>query len=194
MTQHRGNRYGRSEDARAKVLHSADDLLAEVGFAALTMEGIARRAGVAKQTIYRWWPTKADVLLEALITDADKRLTMPDTGALAGDVRAAVQLLAALMADPEEGKLLRALQSHSELDPGFAAKFESAFLVGHRERENAPLRRAIDRGELPLDIDLTLARATLYGPVYALPVDQLTPDRVRAIADRWLAAVGVRPK
>jgi AcrR family transcriptional regulator len=51
------------------VLEAADDLLAEKGFAAVTMEGIAARAGVAKQTIYRWWATKTDVLLEALLQD-----------------------------------------------------------------------------------------------------------------------------
>src|SRR5580658_4901747 len=55
--QHHGNRYGRSEAAREAVLEAADDLLAEIGFAAVTMEGIAARAGVGKQTIYRWWPS-----------------------------------------------------------------------------------------------------------------------------------------
>ncbi len=63
--RHHGNRHGRSERARQAVLEAADDLLAEKGFAGITMEGIAARAGVAKQTIYRWWNTKTDVLMQS---------------------------------------------------------------------------------------------------------------------------------
>src|SRR6201994_50434 len=70
----------RNEQARLAVLHAADDLLAERGFAGLTIEGIAARAGVAKQTIYRWWPSKVDVLLDTLIDDTQEHLAVPDTG------------------------------------------------------------------------------------------------------------------
>src|SRR6201994_1308382 len=70
----------RNEQARLAVLHAADDLLAERGFAGLTIEGIAARAGVAKQTIYRWWPSKVDVLLDTLIDDSQEQLPVPDTG------------------------------------------------------------------------------------------------------------------
>jgi len=59
----------RDEAARLAVLHAADDLLAEHGFGGLTVEAIARRAGVAKQTIYRWWPQKVEILLDTLIED-----------------------------------------------------------------------------------------------------------------------------
>src|ERR1700755_1174489 len=67
---HRGNRHGRSEEARLGVLEAADDLLVEKGFAQLTIEGIAQRAGVAKQTIYRWWSSKTEILMDAFLTDA----------------------------------------------------------------------------------------------------------------------------
>ena len=60
----------RDENARLAVLHAADDLLVERGFAGVTIEGIAGRAGVAKQTIYRWWTSKVDVLLDTLVEDA----------------------------------------------------------------------------------------------------------------------------
>ena len=65
--RHHGNRHGRSEHARQAVLEAADDLLVEKGFAGVTIEGIAASAGVAKQTIYRWYDSKADLMLDAFL-------------------------------------------------------------------------------------------------------------------------------
>src|ERR1700749_2501363 len=79
---HRGN-----EQARLAVLHAANDLLAERGFTGVTIEGIAARAGVAKQTIYRWWNSKADILFEALSIDAEEHFTPADHGDLGSDLR-----------------------------------------------------------------------------------------------------------
>src|SRR5262245_59585344 len=85
--RHHGNRHGRSEEARQAVLEAADDLLADKGFTAVTMEGIAARAGVAKQTIYRWSKTKTDVLMDAFLQDVAEELTPADHGDLAADLR-----------------------------------------------------------------------------------------------------------
>jgi AcrR family transcriptional regulator len=76
---HRGNRHGRSEAAREAILRAADDLLVEKGFAGVTVEGIARAAGVAKQTVYRWWSSKTDVLMDAFLEDAAEDLA-PSSG------------------------------------------------------------------------------------------------------------------
>src|SRR5690348_10328195 len=84
---HRGNRHGRSEAAREAILRAADDLLAEKGFAGVTVEGIARAAGVAKQTIYRWWSSKTDVLMDAFVEDAAADLEPADAGSLESDLR-----------------------------------------------------------------------------------------------------------
>ena len=92
--RHHGNRHGRSEQARQAVLEAADDLLVEKGFAGVTIEGIAARAGVAKQTIYRWWKTKTDVLLDAFLQDVAEDLTPPDHGDVARDLRAHLRQLA----------------------------------------------------------------------------------------------------
>jgi len=70
----------RSEAARRAVLHAVDDMLVEVGYAAMTMKGIAERAGVGRQTVYRWWSTKAQILLEACVDDARSELTTPRRG------------------------------------------------------------------------------------------------------------------
>ena len=84
--RHHGNRWGRSEQARRAVLEAVDDLLAERGFAGVTIEGIAMAAGVAKQTIYRWWDSKTDILMDALLADAE-HLTPADHGDLGDDLR-----------------------------------------------------------------------------------------------------------
>src|ERR1700761_334343 len=77
----------RDEEARLAVLHAADDLLVEKGFGGVSVEGIAARAGVAKQTIYRWWPSKVDILLDTLIEDAERKLVVPERGTTEERVR-----------------------------------------------------------------------------------------------------------
>src|ERR1019366_2902003 len=102
-SDHRGNRYRRSDDARLAVLQAADDLLSEIGFAAVTIEGIAARAGVGKQTIYRWWQSKADVLMEAFAEDALQDLRPPDTGNLKDDLKAHLNRTAKFLTKSDAG-------------------------------------------------------------------------------------------
>ncbi|BCJ56527.1 putative transcriptional regulator, TetR family protein [Actinoplanes sp. NBRC 14428] len=163
---HRGNRHGRSEEARRSVLRAADDLLAEKGFAALTIEGIAARAGVAKQTIYRWWPSKTDVLLDAYAEDAAEDLTPPDTGNLADDLRGYLISLARYLTGSDAGAVFRALAGQAQHDPALAARLRQDHLTRQRARDRGPLERAVARGELPAGTDLEVLVDRLVGPVY----------------------------
>ena len=72
--RHHGNRFGRSEAARDAVMRAVDDLLLESGFASLTIEGVAARAGVGRQTIYRWWPSKIDLLFDAFRDETEEEI------------------------------------------------------------------------------------------------------------------------
>ena len=163
---HRGNRHQRSEAARQAVLQAADGLLVERGFAGLTMEGIATRAGVAKQTIYRWWPSKTDVLMDAFIEDAAEDLTPPDTGDLGHDLRGQLSRLAEFLTHSDAGAVFRALAGQAQHDPELALRLRTDHLSQQRERDRLPLLRAIERGQLPHDIDLDSAVDRLVGPVY----------------------------
>jgi AcrR family transcriptional regulator len=163
---HRGNRYGRSEHARRNVLEAADDLLVERGFAALTVEGIAARAGVAKQTIYRWWPSKTAILLEAYAQDAAQELTPPDTGDLAADLRAHLRGLAAFLTRSDAGAVFRALVGQAQHDPALAELLRREHLLHQRERDRLPLERAVERGELDPALDLDDLVDRLVGPVH----------------------------
>ncbi|MDH6216134.1 TetR/AcrR family transcriptional regulator [Streptomyces pseudovenezuelae] len=164
--RHHGNRHGRSEGARQAVLEAADDLLVEKGFAGVTMEGIAARAGVAKQTLYRWWSAKTDILMDALLQDAVEDLTPPDTGDLARDLSAYLRQLAWFLGESDPGAVFRALIAQAQLDPGFARDFRSRCLEPQRLRDRAVLQRALDAGLLPADVDIEAETDQLVGPLY----------------------------
>jgi AcrR family transcriptional regulator len=146
------------------VLHAADDLLVERGFGGVTVEGIAARAGVAKQTIYRWWPSKVDILLDTLIDDAARELTIPDTGSASEDIRRYLHALARFTKQPA-GKVLLALFGEAQHDPEFARTFHQRYLGPQRRGEREMLKRGLARGEISpkLDVDATLD--ALCGPI-----------------------------
>ncbi|TXS45036.1 TetR/AcrR family transcriptional regulator [Streptomyces sp. uw30] len=164
--RHHGNRHGRSEEARLAVLEAADDLLVEKGFAGVTMEGIASRAGVAKQTIYRWWSTKADVLMDAFLQDATEDLTPPDTGDFPADLRAYLHRLAWFLAESQPGAVFRSLLAQAQHDPVFAEEFRARCLTAQRHRDRALLERAVTAGRLPSSLDLDTETDQLVGPLY----------------------------
>jgi AcrR family transcriptional regulator len=183
MTGHHGNRHGRSEHARQAVLHAADDLLVEKGFAGVTIEGIAARAGVAKQTIYRWWNSKTDILLDTFAEDAAQHLAAVEDD----DLRTYLRQLADFLTNTDAGAVLRALIGQAQHDPGLAATFRARFLDDQRTRD----RKAVVR-ELPADADLDVAVDELVGPIYyrvlvtGQPVDGAFIDALlnRSTADR----------
>jgi AcrR family transcriptional regulator len=182
--RHHGNRHGRSERARAAVLEAADDLLVEKGYAGVTVEGIAAAAGVAKQTIYRWWNSKTDILLDAFLDDAAQELTPVDHGDLALDLRAHLGRLARFLTASDAGAVFRALIGQAQHDPAFAAVLRSRYLDQQRARDRLPLERAVERGQLPADLDLAAEVDQLVGPLYHRvlvtgdPVDEAFTDRL----------------
>jgi AcrR family transcriptional regulator len=164
--RHHGNRYGRSERARQAVLEAADDLLVERGFAGVTIEGIAARAGVAKQTIYRWWPSKVDVLMDAFIDDMAQHLTPPDHGDLGADLRTHLSRLARFLTRSDAGAVFAALVGQAQHDPQLATRLRADYFTQQRARDRLPLTRAVERGQLAHDTDLELAIDQLLGPIY----------------------------
>jgi AcrR family transcriptional regulator len=189
-TRHHGNRHGRSEDARQAVLKAADDLLAAKGFNGVTIEGIAAAAGVAKQTVYRWWSSKTDVLLDAFLEDAVEELTPPDHGDLEADLREHLRHLARFLTTSDAGAVFKALIGHAQHDAAFAATLRAHYLDGQRRRDRLPLERAIGRGELPADLDTAAAVDHLVGPIYhrvLITGDPATDAFVDGIVSGFLA-------
>jgi AcrR family transcriptional regulator len=139
----------RSEESRLAILTAAFQLVGEVGYAGLTIEGIAARSGTGKQTIYRWWPTKADVLLDAAVTKADLHIPIPDEGGYAADLRAFLGITFAVGGQPQVADVLRALMAEAQIVPEFGERFRSVFLRHRRNALGTILDRARERGELP---------------------------------------------
>jgi AcrR family transcriptional regulator len=139
----------RSEESRLAIITAAVELTLEAGYAGLTIEGIAARSGAGKQTIYRWWPSKADVLLDALATKADLHIPVPDEGTYEADLRRFLGATFDLGSQPQVVDLLRALMAEAQINSGFGERFREMFLRHRRDALGTVLDHARDRGDLP---------------------------------------------
>ncbi|KAA0021603.1 TetR/AcrR family transcriptional regulator [Antrihabitans cavernicola] len=152
----------RSEDTRRSILGAALELVSEGGYASLSIEGIAARAGASKQTVYRWWPSKADVLLDAIATKAELAITTDDTGSFAGDVRSFVTESIAVGAHDQVRRVLRILMAQAQIDEEFAVRFREGFL----DRRRIALKSIIDRARSHGDLDSALSPDTMCDIVF----------------------------
>ncbi|MCP3804617.1 TetR/AcrR family transcriptional regulator [Allokutzneria sp. A3M-2-11 16] len=194
MGPHRGNRHGRSEQARLAVLEAADDLLVEKGFAGLTIEAIATSAGVAKQTIYRWWSTKTDILLDAFLQDAAEDLPVPDHGDIGRDLREYLRQLAHFLTRTDAGAVLRALLGHAQHDPEFAAVLRERYLDEQHDRDRLAIERTVTRGLLPADLDVAAEVEQLVGPIYYRALvtgSAIDEDFTNRLVDAFLSRIGL---
>ncbi|MCM2413105.1 TetR/AcrR family transcriptional regulator [Streptomyces sp. RKAG290] len=152
----------RSESARAAVLHAVDDLLVEVGYAALTMKGIAERAGVGRQTVYRWWSNKAEVLYEASAIDARQELSVSGSDAPRSDLKAYLDALVTFLSRSHAGAAYRALMGEAQHDADVAALLSSRDILGDSAAEVVEAVRASSGTHLSLE----QATALLIGPPF----------------------------
>jgi AcrR family transcriptional regulator len=155
----------RSERARIAILDAAADLLVEGGFAATTIEAVAARAGVSKVTIYKWWPTRGAVAIDAYFHRNRQTIRFTDTGDLSHDLaRQMVVLIRAFRG--RAGGVMAELIGQAQSDPILAETLRSRWLTPRREVTAAILQRAIDRGEIADDIDIQAVLDQLYAPLY----------------------------
>jgi AcrR family transcriptional regulator len=154
----------RSDAARIAVLHAVDDMLVEDGYAAMTMKGIAARAGVGKQTVYRWWTSKAEILLEAVTQDAETALVVEPAATSAEEIDSFLAAVARFLTETHEGAAYRALVGEAQHDVKVAKLIRSSDVLA--VAAVPVLKRAIERGDLPADVDLDAAAAELVGPVF----------------------------
>ncbi|WP_214317775.1 TetR/AcrR family transcriptional regulator [Nonomuraea sediminis] len=178
----------RDESARLAVLHAADDLLVEHGFGTLTIEAIARRAGVAKQTIYRWWPSKVEILLDTLIEDSNKLFPVPTEKPTAETIRGYLHDFARFLTSDPAGKVLLALIAEAQHDPGTATSFQTRYLGPRRDQERDLLVRAIDAGEISPSLGPDATIDALVGPLLycALTGSSIPRDLVDTLVEDLL--------
>jgi AcrR family transcriptional regulator len=157
----------RSEKARKAILAATAELLLAHGLSAVSMDAVADGAGVSKATIYRWWPTKETLALDALYTKwAAAAPDLPDTGSLRGDLIALLQPWARLVGSGPYARVIAALLAEARTDPVFAAEYQRRVIQPRRDQAREILHRAIERGEVPADIRTEVAIDMIYGPLY----------------------------
>jgi AcrR family transcriptional regulator len=150
------------------------------------MEEVARRAGVHKTTVYRRWPTKAQLVAETIRERSRQRVPVPDTGSLAGDLRTLARAVTANVGSETGRRLTRTLVAASATSDE-VAEDAVGFWAERLALTAVIVERAVERGELPADSDANLVVETLIGPLYVRllltgePIDAGFADRVAAL-------------
>lgn len=167
MTESSPRSTRRSEQSRLAVLEAALELCRDQGYGALSIEAMASRAGVGKHTIYRWWPSKGAVLIEALDREMTaSAATLPDTGDIAADMRAIIAEVAGVQARPEFGIPLAALLAEAQLDPETVPALHERLLHPRRQPIVERLLRAQGRGQLAPSLDVEAVVEMVLGALY----------------------------
>jgi len=155
----------RNPHSHQSILAATSELLGEVGYTALTMEGVAARAGVGKATVYRWWPTKGALVVETL----SAQLPAPepiDTGELRQDLLTAIRRAVQILAVGPAAAVIPALAADLSSDPAMAEQFRAQIIRPRRTVVLEVLQRATRTGELPADVDTELLLDIYAGAVF----------------------------
>ncbi|MEU4531343.1 TetR/AcrR family transcriptional regulator [Micromonospora ureilytica] len=166
----------------------------EIGYARLSIEAVAARAGVGKHTIYRRWSSKGALLLDSLLSLNESSLDYPDTGDIAADLRAQIYAAVDLLGSPPFGPLFQALVGEAQHDRQVAVTLNERFIVPQADKTVARLKTARDQGQVAPHFDLELAMAILSGPLYfqvLITQEPLTHEYVDRVLDALFA--GLRP-
>jgi AcrR family transcriptional regulator len=152
--------------ATAAILRATAAILDEHSYAEVSIEEIASRAGVSKQTIYKWWPSKAKRAMEACAARAADSYPIPDTGSVEGDLLALLLEVFAMLRRGNSRATWASLIAASQSDPGLAKEFRETYVAARRRIGATLLERGVARGELPGDTDVEMALDLLYGPIW----------------------------
>lgn len=185
----------RSERSRAAILEAALELCRERGFPKTTMEGIASRAGVGKQTIYRWWPSKAAVILEALNEQVGDVTDFPSSGDVVADLTKQMTRVAKLLSSEEFSPYTQGLIPAAQTDPELAESLLKIMVEPRVQACRERLALAQEQGQLRRDVDLDDVVDLLYAPLYyrlLLHTRPVTPKQVPTMLS--LAFNGVGPQ
>jgi AcrR family transcriptional regulator len=181
----------RSEEAHKAILDATLELLVEVGFSALTVEGVATRAGVGKATIYRRWPSKLPLVIEAF--SQLPQLEEVDTGNLADDLKKMLRSYLQTFYTTPLAAVLPSLAGERAHDPQLSERFDPV-IRGRSQPLVRALARAVDRGELSPELDLDLAADLIVGPIAVrlfFTGGKVSPRMVGPMVD--LALSGIAP-
>jgi len=161
------------------------------GYGGLTIEGVAARAGVARPTIYRRWPSKPALVVAALVQSSRLAVPAPDTGSLRRDLMAVQHRQVELMSLPETRRITAGLVADLAADPELAETYVNEYLAPRRAAVWQVLQRGVDRGELDDKADFAFIYDLLVGPLFMRAVvwgQPLPPDAAEQTANVILTA------
>lgn len=147
------------------ILKAARELVNEIGFGCVTIEGIAARAGVGKTTIYRRWPNKASIVLDAFFEEDSPQIAFPDTGNVREDIRRQMRKLVKELNGPL-GCKISILLANGQFDEEMAEAFRARWIEPRRAEAREVIKRGVERGEIRQDINPEVLLDALYGPIY----------------------------
>jgi AcrR family transcriptional regulator len=150
-------------------------LSAELGYQSMSIEAIAAAAGVGKQTIYRWWPSKGAVVLDMWSDQVQLQGEFPDTGDVAADLKTQLRGIVQLANDPYLGPSMRSLIGAAQHDPALLEELLDRIVRPRIDACKRRLRKAQEEGQLRQDLDLDLAVDMIYGGFYHRLFLQVAP-------------------
>lgn len=155
----------RSENCRQRILCATDELLARDGFAKTSIDAIASLANVSKATIYRWWPNKAAVVIEAILASTETDIYVPVSPFPEADIIAKIRRTISLFRGTI-GPMIASLIGEAQFDPEVGEAYRNLLLFPRRVALKASIERMIQAGVFRKDIDIELAVDIIYGPLY----------------------------
>lgn len=184
----------RSERSHRAILDAANELLQERGFADLTMDDVAQRAGVSKATIYRRWSTKGTLVFEAFSEDFLARQLLPNTGSVRGDLLAALRAWIRTVQGTVTGRTLVGLIAEVQRDPELSEVWRDRFVGRVRTHHRVMIDRAVERGEVSADVDPEVLLDLIFGSAYHRLLQShlpLSDHFAKAVVD--MVVTGARP-
>ncbi|MET8565175.1 TetR/AcrR family transcriptional regulator [Streptomyces flaveolus] len=154
------------EDVTEAIRAAVFEELAAVGYARMSIEGIARRAGVGKTAVYRRWRSKLHLVLDVVSAMAVTGFPVPDTGSLEGDLRLLYEVTSRALRHPVASQIIPDLQAEAARNPEIAQAFQKALRDGQEGVASRIVAAAEGRGELRAGVDPDLALDLISGPLY----------------------------
>ncbi|MCX2925154.1 TetR/AcrR family transcriptional regulator [Streptomyces sp. NEAU-W12] len=154
------------EDVTEAIRAAVFEELAAVGYARMSIEGIARRAGVGKTAVYRRWRSKLHLVLDLVSAIAVQGLPAPDTGSLEGDLRLLYEVTSRALRHPVASQILPDLQAEAARNPDIAGALQKALREGQDGVAKGVVTAAQERGEVRPGVDHALALDLISGPLY----------------------------
>ena len=173
----------RNEHSRRAILDASLSLVVELGYDNVSIEAIARRAGCGKQTIYRWWPSKGAVVLEAATRSLNPVVVFPDTGDIIADLRGQLIGILELITTTGFGAAYRGVIAAGQSDPDLLNAVHEQIIEPNIKGFSARAALAQQRGEIRADADVATLRDVLYGIIeyrmfHAMPLE---PQHIDAL-------------